>query len=188
MRVLPSPCGPLCFVWIVRRKEGACLFYRNLRLRAFRRVEIVLSKSVLHFSIHRQSSTGSVVVTTTNATSPLSQITSKTNLKGKGQGGQSNGKGNGSVMLQQNVGKRMLKWNSTGPRRGKERPKGPVKVSGKNRGSGLGVSPAGKEKSTSGGNGKERTGLTIEHGHFRWTPEQLKVGVEKNKVGYKCEV
>ena len=36
--------------------------------------------SVQHFSSHRQSSTGSVVVTTTCATSPLSQFTSKTKV------------------------------------------------------------------------------------------------------------
>ena len=34
----------------------------------------------LVFSSHRQSSTGSVVVTATGATSPLSEITSKTNV------------------------------------------------------------------------------------------------------------
>ena len=74
------------------------------------------------------------------------------------------------VMWQPSVGKRMLRWNSTGPRTA----------------IGLGVSPAGKEKATCGGHGKERTGLTrpiarrrtmIEHGHFRWRPEQFRTAV-----------
>ena len=44
-------------------KGGMCLLCRNVRLRAFRCVEIVFSKSVfLIFSSHRQSSTGSVAV------------------------------------------------------------------------------------------------------------------------------
>ena len=64
------------------------------------------------------------------------------------------------VASQTSVGKRMLKWNSTRPRRAKERPQGPVNVSGKNQVRGAGVSPAGKEKATSGGHGKERAGLT----------------------------
>ena len=90
------------------------------------------------------------------------------------------------VMWQPSVGKRMLRWNNTGPRRVKERPKGPAKVNGKTRVRGLGVSPAGKEKATLGDHGKERTGLTrpiarrrmvIEHGHFRWRLEQLRTAV-----------
>ena len=105
------------------------------------------------------------------------------NLKGKGEDGKSKGKGKGGkkemcsagivgslVMWQPSVGRRMLRWNSTGPRRAR----------------GLGVSPAGKEKATFGGHGKERTVLTrpiarrrtmIEHGHFRWRPEQLRTAV-----------
>ena len=85
------------------------------------------------------------------------------NLKGKGRGGKSKGSRQERrksvcrdvivgrlVMLQPSVGKRMLKWNSTGPRGAKVRPKGPVKVSGRNEQGVLGVSPAGKEKATSG--------------------------------------
>ena len=55
-----------------------CFFCRNVRLRAFRCVEIVLSKGVFYFSSHRQSSTGGVVVAATCATTPLFQIASKT--------------------------------------------------------------------------------------------------------------
>ena len=63
-------------------------------------------------------------------------------------------------MLHLSVGNGMLTWNSTGLRRANERPKSPVKVSGKNRVRGLRESPAGKEKETSEGHRKERTGLT----------------------------
>ena len=50
MEALPSRCWPLCFVWIsLERKAGTSFFCRNLRLRTFRRVDSVLSKSLLHF-------------------------------------------------------------------------------------------------------------------------------------------
>ena len=117
------------------------------------------------------------------------------NLRGKGKDGKSKGKVKG--------GKRGVCWRcgkighvaaecwqkdaemelyraSEGQRKGQ---KVPAKVNGKIRVRGLGVSPAGKEKATLGVHRKERTGLTrpiarrrmvIEHGHFRWRPEQLR--------------
>ena len=92
-------------------------------------------------------------------------------------------------MWQPSVGKRMPRWNSTGPGRAKERPKVAGKVNGEIRVRGLGVSPAGKEKATLEGHRKERTGLTrpiarrrmmMEHGHFRWRPEQHRTSSPKS--------
>ena len=52
MMAFLSPCGPLYRVKSWKMIGGTYLLYRNLRLRAFRRVEIVLSKSVLHSFFH----------------------------------------------------------------------------------------------------------------------------------------
>ena len=41
-----------------------CLLCRNMRLRAFRRVEIVLSEAVFHFSSHRRTGTCDVSLET----------------------------------------------------------------------------------------------------------------------------
>ena len=47
----PLRAEPVCLSLshFASRKGDTCLLCRNLRLRAFRRVEIVLSKSVLRF-------------------------------------------------------------------------------------------------------------------------------------------
>ena len=61
-------------------KGGSCFLCGSLRLRTFQRVAFVLGMRVRHFfQATDRSSTGSVVVTATCATSPLSRITSKTN-------------------------------------------------------------------------------------------------------------
>ena len=67
-----------------KAKEACASFCRNLRLRTFQCVEFVLSMSVRHYlQAADMSSTGSVEVTATCATSPLSHITSRTKFEWK---------------------------------------------------------------------------------------------------------
>ena len=120
------------------------------------------------------------------------------NLKGKGKDGNSKGQSKGGKRDVQcwHCGKTghvaAESWQKDAEMeqhrasKGKGKAKGSSKSEWEDPSKGSWSNSSWKGKATLGGQGKERTGLTrpiarrrmvIEHGHFRWRPEQLKTAV-----------